>query len=152
MKGQSLIEVLVALAVSVAIIAGITVSVLSALKNVQFSKNQNLATSYATQGMEIVRKIRDFNSSLSAFDSIYYCLAKNTTELILRGVNGCGQNVDIFLREVDLERNTLSCPNATRSTVIVSWSDSACTSTSNLFCHQVKLTSCLADLNKIAIP
>ena len=76
-KGQTIIEVLVALGASVAIIAAVTIAVTSALSNSLYNKNQNLATQYAQQGMEIMRQMRDSDwSSFSALSGnpAQYCL------------------------------------------------------------------------------
>ncbi|MBI3069818.1 MAG: hypothetical protein HYY87_00750, partial [Candidatus Levybacteria bacterium] len=55
-KGQTLIEVLLALGTAVVVLSATVVAVLSALNNAQFSKNQSLATQYAQEGMEVMRK------------------------------------------------------------------------------------------------
>ena len=94
--GQTLIEVLVALGAAIIVATAITVAIISALNNAQFTKNQNLANQYAGQAMEIVRQLRDSRSSLSSFDNIFYCLAQNSTILSARDANRCGQNFDIF--------------------------------------------------------
>jgi len=58
-KGQSLIEVLTALAVVVLVIlALITVTTIS-IRNATFAKNQSLATSYAQELIEEARDLRD---------------------------------------------------------------------------------------------
>jgi len=58
-NGQSLVEVVVALAVAglviLAIIAGVTV----AIRNATFAKNQTLATKFAQEGMEWLRSQQD---------------------------------------------------------------------------------------------
>lgn len=171
--GFTLIEVLAALGVASLLVSVITVAVLSALFNAQYSKNQNLATQYAQEGMEIVRKIRneDFTAfnSLGSNQGISYCLNKNQTTIQKESpganssdrrnstIQGCakqvgqpGQNVDNFARQVDVARDASRCGNdgtsgGTKVTVSVSWSDSKCVDTNNLFCHQVKLVSCFSD-------
>ncbi len=151
--GQTLIEVLVALGVAVAVLFGITIAVLSSLNNAQFTQNQNLANKYAAQGMELIRQIRDSASSgLSQYLNIYYCLGQDGN-LIEKGLT-CGQNVGVFVREVDLEQNSASCSGGTGvlSTVLVSWTDSVCTSSSNIYCHQVKLISCFSNPSTISAP
>ncbi|HUS59771.1 MAG TPA: prepilin-type N-terminal cleavage/methylation domain-containing protein [Nevskiaceae bacterium] len=58
-KGQSLIEVLVALAVmAIVILALVRVTTVS-IRNATFAKNRALATKYAQEGMEKVRAYRD---------------------------------------------------------------------------------------------
>jgi len=55
-KGQGLVEALIALGAAVIIIAAITIAVITAVSNSDFSTEQNLATGFAQQGMEIVRQ------------------------------------------------------------------------------------------------
>lgn len=150
--GQTLIEVLVALGAAVAVLFGITIAVLSSLNNAQFTQNQNLANKYASQGMEIIRQLRDSASSgLSQYSNIFYCLGEDG-KLIAKGL-GCGQNVGVFVREINLDQNSSSCGGTgVLSTVLVSWSDGACTDISNPYCHQVKLISCFSNPATISAP
>lgn len=153
--GQTLIEVLLALGTAVVVLSATVVAVISALNNAQFSKNQNLATQYAQQGMEIMRKMRDSNWAMfSLLSTDQYCLDQNSTELSGRNrtIQGCaggsssnGQNIGIFARRVDIEKDSSLCggSNQTKITVLVSWSSNKCTDSSNLYCHSVKLVSCL---------
>lgn len=153
MKGQTLIEALVALGAAVIIVSAITIVVISALNNAQFSKNQNLATQFAQQGMEIMRQMRD--SNWGTFDELSraYCLDKGSNMPVPKApIAGCGQNVDVFVREVDIEKNSSSCSDATKITVIVFWNDAKCTSSTNLFCHKVELVSCFSDSRVVPTP
>lgn len=151
-KGQTLIEVLVAITAAVLVISAIAVAIISALNNAQFSKNQNMATQYAQEGMEIIRQIR--SSDWSTFNNLstgHYCLDKDSKELVLS--IDCGQNVDIFVREIDIEKNSSSCNNnQTKAIIQVSWSDGKCTNRINLFCHKVRLVSCFSDFNVVPTP
>lgn len=152
--GQMLIEILVAMGTAVVIISAITVTVISALNNAQFSKNQNLATQYAQQGMEVVRKIRDSDWSLfSSYSTGDYCLDKGSTVLRQMVLVDCGQNVDTFVRQIDIEKSSSDCSNSqTKITVSVSWSDSKCTTGDNLYCHSIQLVSCLSDVKVVPSP
>jgi len=156
-SGQTLIEIILALSVVVMVITGITFAITSSLKNATFSKNQNLATSYAQQGMEIVRAIRD--NSWDIFDSLneWNCLAENSTQLVQRTGSDCnGQgNVGIFIREIRIQGNNPDCtPGAgnTKATVLVQWSDSICRNPDNSYCHEVELVSCFTNTNVVPIP
>src|SRR5574342_63826 len=75
MKGQTLIEVLVALAVAVVVVSAITITSISSLSNVQLVKDQDHALKYAQEGIEIVRKIRntDYEGFKLNYDGLY-CL------------------------------------------------------------------------------
>lgn len=160
--GQGIVEVVVALGTAVVIISAIAIAVITALDNAQYSKNQNLATQYAQEGMEIVRQIRD--SDYNKFTSYgntgkTYCLGKNTQQLIPTDAD-CEQNVEAFVRKVMLENNSESCLSSlsptptgtpqtpTRVEIVVLWSDSKC-SGNVAFCHQVELVSCLSGINVI---
>ncbi len=177
-KGQTLIEVLAALSITVVLLYGITAAVVFSLSNIQFTKNQNLANHYAEQGMGIVRQI--WNSNLSFFnnlpnDSNYYCLYMNSSDLIQKDTsitNGCtgidqpnptpAPNVPNFAREVDLFKNSEHCsptgspspkPDATKVIVKVSWTDSKCTDVSrDIYCHKVELVTCLSKTYPLSEP
>ncbi|MBI1919209.1 hypothetical protein HYS29_01330 [Candidatus Microgenomates bacterium] len=159
MKGQTLIEVLLALGTAVVVLSATVVAVLAALNNAQFSKNQSLATQYAQEGMEVMRKMR--NSNWSAFNDLSgsYCLAKDDVFLDIDDskngavLNGCSRtgspssnpNVDdIYARQVVIAKDSAECGGAgtAKATVSVSWVSNKCTA-SNLYCHKVELVSCL---------
>lgn len=155
-KGQTLIEALVALGAAVLVLSAITVAVVSALNNVQYAKNQNLATQYSQQGIETMRQISTSSwKSFSAYTTDEYCLAQGDTVPCLRGsstgscslgsATSCGQNYGIFVREVAIEQNSSSCSGNAFITVIVSWPDGKCTDPGNPYCHNVKLNSCLSN-------
>ncbi len=160
-RGQTLIEVLIGLATAVVVIAAITTATISSLNNATFSKNQNLATQYAQQGMEILRNMRDSDyGSFSALSGTY-CLAKTCSALAANNANcwtptsgnTCNQNVDIFVRQIDVQQNSLSCDGTSTKVVsTVSWFDAKCTSGNNTFCHQVSLTSCLSNAQVVPVP
>ncbi|MCL5439269.1 MAG: hypothetical protein M1268_04795 [Patescibacteria group bacterium] len=164
-KGQTIIEVLVALSVAVVVIAAIAISVISALYNSQFSKNQNLATQYAQEGMEIMRQIRNSDWSVFSSYSGSYCLDKGSSSIKAKDasvVNGCksvdvgsnNKNIDgFFARQIDISKQDIDCNgNQTKVAAIVSWSDSKCRETSKLFCHEVRLSSCFSDADLIQTP
>ncbi|MBI2074539.1 MAG: hypothetical protein HYT83_01735 [Candidatus Levybacteria bacterium] len=148
MKGQTLIEVLVALGVAIVLIFAITIIVINTLNN--------LATQIAQEGMELVRKQKQSNQATFNSLSGDYCLGKEQTILSPKVID-CSQNVDIFKREIKINRSDLgSCdtPSANDAKVIVTvlWFDNKCTSTANLFCHNVKLISCFSDVANIPTP
>lgn len=58
-SGQSLVEVLVALAVATVVIVALIIVVLTSLKNSQFAQNQSKATKYAQEAMDGVLAVRD---------------------------------------------------------------------------------------------
>ncbi len=60
-KGQSLFEIVVALAVSTLIIVAIVALASTSIRNSSYSRNNTVATRYAQQTMEWLRSERDIN-------------------------------------------------------------------------------------------
>jgi Tfp pilus assembly protein PilV len=58
-KGQSLIEVVVAIGVVILIVTGLIVAVLSSLRSAQSSKSRSVATKLTQDGIESIRNLRD---------------------------------------------------------------------------------------------
>lgn len=58
-KGQSLLEVTIAIGIAVLVISALTVTTLIGLRNSQFAQNQVQATKYAQEGLEKVKYMRD---------------------------------------------------------------------------------------------
>ncbi|MDQ3098433.1 MAG: hypothetical protein M3Q44_01685 [bacterium] len=67
-EGQSLVEVVIALGIAVIIVIAFTNATITSVRNSQFSKNQNLATKYAQESLELIRAVRDQNTSGSVTD------------------------------------------------------------------------------------
>lgn len=163
--GQSLVEVLIALAASVAVITAIAVTVITSLNNADFTKNQNLATEYARQGLEIVRQLAKNNwNDFLTYTSVNYCLPQDYTAPCPRGSTNCGTpttcglNINdpngnkIFGREIKIiQTNPSYCTQSIEVLVSVSWTDSKCQS-GDILCHKVDLISCLADVNSVKAP
>lgn len=168
-SGQTLIEVLAALTAAVVIIAAIVSASLNALTNSEFTRDQNTATQYTQQGLELMRDMR--NQNIASFSASYlpdgtYCLASSCTFLNssnsdcwqMTGLS-CKQNVDKFVREVVVAHNSTDC-NATptpsdflpsilttnvKITVNTSWYDNKCSDPANSFCHSVTASTCFSD-------
>jgi len=173
MQGQTIIEVIVALTTSVVIIAAISIAVITALRNTEYSSSQNTATRYAQEGIEFLRFMRDSNfpqfKQLAEANVSYYCLAKGATTLTvspLGEVKPCTDSSviidNIYSRKIEFSSNDAYCrplqppsptPPATpiptiantskKVTVTVSWTDGKCTNSE--FCHQARSVSCLSD-------
>ncbi len=58
-KGQSLVEVIVAVTVGILVVTALTFATIFSLRNANFSKNAVLATKLAQEGLEKVRTLRD---------------------------------------------------------------------------------------------
>lgn len=144
MRGDTLIEVLIALAIAVVVISAITTLGISSLNNAKFVATQEQAAKYVQEGMEIVRNIR--NSSYVGYASYDgdYCLRKNGTSLEPIG-NCAAPNIDdTYIRTVTIDQNeTVICGNNfAHTTVKVSWTDGKCSS--GAYCHVREASSCLS--------
>ena len=162
--GQTLLEVLLAFSISILVLTSVVMGIVTSLNNIQYTKNQNLATSYAQEGLAAIRQIRDSSwyniSSLKNYSSnVKYCIDKN---LILQEITydencvdnnnnfGIGEN-GIFSREVVFQHGSGSCDSTgSLATVTVSWSDSKCPTTdvSHAYCHSVALISCFSNIDE----
>ncbi len=149
-KGQSLIEVLIALAAAVAVVAAIAVTVVTSLSNVDFTKNQNLATQYSGEGLAVIRQLakNNWTNFTSTYQAPNYCLDKAGVLTVMQGLE-CNQNVGIFKRQIILKQDDMTeCSSNLKIESKVFWSDSRCLE-GEVFCHDVSLESCLADINTI---
>jgi Tfp pilus assembly protein PilV len=147
MKGQTLIEVLLAFALLGIVMTGIVVTITSALSNASFSKNQAQASQYAQEGVEEVRNIRGANYLSFKSYSGNYCLDDGASSL--GAPASCSSpNVGNFIRSVYIEQSACA-QNVTRATVTVAWSDGKCNNGS--YCHKSKLISCLSTVNPIDV-
>lgn len=166
-KGQSLLEVLASLGAATVIVTAIVVAIINALNNAQYSKNQNLATQYAQEAMEIVRKKRDSDyAAYSALVGQTYCLDKDDSDLdtLDRTTNppvGCqrsgtpnlgNRNINNFFARSITLTSLGSCTSGAEVIVSVVWGDGKCTSLTNPLCHTVRLQSCLTDYRVVPTP
>jgi Tfp pilus assembly protein PilV len=150
-SGQSLVEVLIALAVGIIIIGAMVMVVISSLNNEQFGTSQNQSTQIAQEGLDIMREASqsDWNS-FATNNLTNYCLSENSTNLVPRSSftpGECPQNVGTYVREITIIFNgctAVTPPPTTNAKVTsrVKWTDGKCTTSTNIFCHQVELSSC----------
>ncbi|HUD44197.1 MAG TPA: hypothetical protein VMR41_01510, partial [Patescibacteria group bacterium] len=162
--GQTLIEVVVGIAVATFIIISLTNMTLSSYKNVSSSESQSNASSLAQQGIDFMRNLHDSNYALfTSYVPGTYCLdqatVKNNNALAscsppaaiptITVNNSTYTNIGSYQRIVDLKSNTSACTSVNSSqnvqvTVTVSWNDKSCSSTSS-YCHNSQLTTCLSN-------
>lgn len=167
--GQTLLEILLAFSISIMVLGAVIFGVTASLSNTQYTKNQNLANSYAQEGMAVVKQIRD--SSWDTFRNSYssntaYCLGPNLTdlkELTSPSANCWAQSPvpagGIFSREIEFEHDAPSCkadpacagPSCimgSKVMVKVSWSDNKCPAgAGDPLCHNVELITCLSNVD-----
>lgn len=173
-EGQALLEILLAFSILMVVLSAVMFGVTAALNNAQYAKNQNLANSYAKEGMAVIRKIRDsgwvgFPEHDDDSESIKYCINESLgldkipfLENCLRTESETESETEeerIFSREVIFEHESSSCcsdtsPNCStgtkgnKATVKVSWTDSRCPiGTGKPLCHSVELITCFSDID-----
>lgn len=150
-KGQTLIEAIAALAFATVIISAIALAIITSLDNATFSKNQNLATHYAQEGMDIMRQQSE--TDWATFDSKKgntYCLSQSSTKLDAEST--CLNTPNItnligFIRKVNIDAGAGCGGVGNKVTISVYWSDGKCRDTGNPYCHNVVLDSCLAQIH-----
>lgn len=130
-KGQTLIEVLVA----IVMISGVLVAFLSALTNaaanLQYSRNKTQATKYAQEAIEYIRTQRDFNTWSDFYTGIDGKWCMSTLDWPPSTPTPCSAPISdqyaIFYREAAF---TLNDPDNDRVTieVVVTWTQGARTS------------------------
>lgn len=148
MKGETLIEVLIALSVAVVVITAVSFLSVSSLNNSQFVRDQNLAGKYTQEGIEVVTSLRNASySQFAAYDG-KYCLAKNATTL---SVSVCSPNIDgKFVRSVTISQGGACGANFANVLVSVTWNSSKCAP--GVYCHSSKLSTCLSTKSPISSP
>ncbi len=155
-KGQALIEALVALGIIMVVLSAISTVVVNSLFNSQFIKEQNLASKYSQEGIEIVRGIQisnltHFKNDLTDLSpGLYYCINASGSDLTTTSCDTTTANTPstspIYNRTVDLQRGS---PDAspcnttleTKVTVTTRWTSSKCGGTP--FCHKTEVQSCI---------
>lgn len=150
--GQILIEAILALGITMFIITGIVVALISSLNNSTFTKNQNLASAYAQEGIDIARNQKDSDyATFSALGtpSTTYCLVAGdkTIDSADKKIAPCSKINGLFVREIVISQGGSPCGTSVLVSSSVTWTDTRCKAGTQ--CHKVELNSCFSDLNKI---
>lgn len=121
--GVSLLEVIIAMAISIVLVSGLVFGVTNSIKNSQFSRNQALATKFSQEAMEKIRGYRDQNTWVTF-------------------TSGCaGYNMGaVSAQFTRIKTCSLLDPNKMQVTVTVSWTDPMGT-------HQSQLSSYFSNQN-----
>ena len=157
--GQTLIETLVAMSVALVLLTLATVATTTALNNSRHSNDQNQASKYAEQGLEVLRQMRDADWGTFNNLSGSYCMADtcstitNSAGACGKSAVACGKNMGDYSRTVTVDKNVgCNLPGntnpqitAARVTVAVTWSDTTCQD-ANTLCRQASVVSCLGNL------
>lgn len=77
--GQTLMELIVVVAVSVIVVGALVFATIASLRNASFSKNQAQATKLAQEGIERVRAGRDRNQCISNLDTNVHSWNSNSS-------------------------------------------------------------------------
>lgn len=128
-KGQSLFEVVVAIALSALIVTGIVAMGAVSIQNSSYSRDKTLASNYVQETMEWLRQERDQNTDVfmqKAVTGSTYCLTtlawpstavKCTTDKVIPDTK--------FTREISFPECYGGCPSRViEAKVVVSWRDS----------------------------
>lgn len=143
-KGQTLIELIVVISVSILVVGALVFATIASLRNASFSKNQAQATKLAQAGLEKVRSLRDrdtdnsivYNAGSTAFKfselwpitlscgiggSCYFYF--NSLNQLKNGTSTDFESIaPYFERQFFIENNG---PEQKKVTVIVRWTDFA---------------------------
>lgn len=126
-KGQSLFEVVVALAVITLIIVAIVNLATNSIRNSDFSRDKTLATRYSQQALEWLRGQRD--SDFTTFSNNALTTIWCFSTLAWNSVGPCGTSQvisgTIFRREGYFTTNQIGGKTVIQATIRVYWSDAA---------------------------
>lgn len=159
-KGSILIELLVSFGIAAILLSSLSIMVVNSVQSSDFSKNQNITTQYAQEGIEMVRKIRD--SDYATFLTLVgstYCLADTCTTLSGVGAPcgiqnpSCPVNVsNKYTRLVTISNNWPGCTGSGTVAVIakVIWSDTSCQP--GVQCKSSSLVTCYTNTNTVTAP
>jgi hypothetical protein len=131
MKGQSLFEVVFALAVAALVLTGIVSVAATSVRNSSFARNNALATRYVQETSEWLRGQRDNNiwanfSGNASGGGTTYCLQSLGIAFPASGVCSIGDYITdtIFTREAILTLRSSANPDDTVEALItVEWTD-----------------------------
>lgn len=147
-RGQSLFELVVAIAISALIVVAMVSLAVNSIQNSNYAKNKAVASSYAQQAMEWLRGQRDggiddFISKTQDAGAIKVCLNEFPDLIDELVVAACSSGTTIsgtpFMRQVTFSVAPQNGREVVEAEVTVSWVDSKGT-------HEVKSATNLADL------
>ena len=146
--GQALIEALLALTFAVVIITAVVIAVITSLSSATFTKNQNQASNYAQEGLDVARNMKESDPQTFFGLNGNYCANMGIS---LTGSGNC--TVGIYTQNVFVDDIASRCAAGKGSFVIstVSWNDGKCQNSGDK-CHKVQLDSCFYNLNSVPNP
>ena len=130
-QGQSLVEAVVTIGVVLLLVSGLVVATTSTLRFNTQTKARTQALSYAKEGLEIIRMLRDNGWSSIPVANDSYCLTKGQTTLDLSSLPPCEKSIDAmfsrtisFSNESDIGKSCQSSSQCRKVTVVVAWNES----------------------------
>jgi type II secretory pathway pseudopilin PulG len=163
-SGQTLLEMLLAFSVSMLSLSAVALGVITSLNNAQYTKNQNLANSYAREVLDVARQKRDSGWDEFTLYNGTYCVPENNKFELYDNYNcSIDGKVGIFTRKITLlhdnQGECYPCDNqgspgcetgllaGSKAVVTVLWTDGKCQS-GNAYCHKVELSTCFSNIDQ----
>lgn len=124
-KGQSLFEVVIALAMCAIVVMALVAITTTSVRNATFSKNKSEASRYAEAATEWIRSKRD-SAPIDFQQKVLtttWCLA--ILDFVDPGACGSGEKISntIFEREVVFSQFVQNSKTITEANILVSWQD-----------------------------
>lgn len=135
-SGQTLLEVLVALAAVVIVLGAITTAVMLSLKQSVGSSSQTRAAQLSQEGLEMVKP-----QVQTVTEDTVACLGESGTLTPETDCDGRANLERVYRRTVSISSDPAQCATLKKVTVSVAWSDTICQP--GVFCHVTPLTTCL---------
>lgn len=168
-RGQTLVEMLLAIIIAAFLLVALTALILATFTNLNNNQNNSTALQFAQSGMEYIKNQEQLNpyflnnsnnqgttclGSISssdqsgATDGLQLCTSSSNPPYLLQ--DSLGQQ---YLRQVTVTPNGGSCTSSAPYQnylvdVSVGWHDNKC-SLSNTFCRITKLDTCISNINAI---
>jgi Tfp pilus assembly protein PilV len=125
-RGQSLFEVVMALAIVTIIAVGIVSLSANSIRNANYSRDKTLATRYSEETIEWLREERDTDFTIFISRIGTWCLPSLDWSSSSVGTCSSGEEITntVFKREVTLLSSLISGKTVIEATVKVYWEDS----------------------------
>lgn len=139
-NGQSLFEVVMALAIATIIVVGIVALASTSIKNANYSRDKTLATKYSEEAIEWLRGERDTNFATFVTRIGTWCFPSLSWSSAIVGACSSGNEIPntIFMREVTLSSSLISGKTVVEAIAKVYWQDSQAV-------HEVKTVTDFTD-------
>lgn len=131
-RGQSLVEVIVAVGIVILLVTGLLVGTTNAIRSSQFSTMKSRATRYSQEGLEITRNLRDTSWVSFSAKSGPWCLSEDGTWT--QGNPTCPVNIaNRFTRTMTFTWDAGN--NRMKVDSLVSWKDGVAVHTSQIITY-----------------